>query len=55
MRQFSRIDRLPPYVFDIVGQLKLQARQRGIRIPPSALYTDPTTDQSPETINSFVS
>ena len=29
MRQFSRIDRLPPYVFDIVGQLKLQARRRG--------------------------
>ena len=29
MKEFSRIDRLPPYVFDIVGQLKLQARRRG--------------------------
>ena len=29
MREFSRITRLPPYVFDIVGQLKLQARRRG--------------------------
>ena len=29
MREFSRINRLPPYVFDIVGQLKLQARRRG--------------------------
>ena len=29
MKEFSRISRLPPYVFDIVGDLKLQARRRG--------------------------
>ena len=29
MKEFSRINRLPPYVFDIVGDLKLQARRRG--------------------------
>ena len=29
MKEFSRISRLPPYVFDIVGSLKLQARRRG--------------------------
>lgn len=29
MKEFSRISRLPPYVFDIVGALKLQARRRG--------------------------
>ena len=29
MREFSRINRLPPYVFGIVNELKLQARRRG--------------------------
>ena len=29
MKEFSRISRLPPYVFTIVGDLKLQARRRG--------------------------
>ncbi|HCZ48982.1 MAG TPA: alanine transaminase, partial [Gammaproteobacteria bacterium] len=26
---FPRIERLPPYVFNIVNELKAQARQRG--------------------------
>ncbi len=29
MKEFPRINRLPPYVFNIVGELKLQARRRG--------------------------
>lgn len=29
MSQFARIDRLPPYVFNTLTQLKLEARQRG--------------------------
>lgn len=29
MSEFPRIQRLPPYVFNIVGELKLQARRRG--------------------------
>lgn len=29
MREFSRIDRLPPYVFNITGELKMAARRRG--------------------------
>ena len=29
MKEFNRINRLPPYVFNIVGELKLQARRRG--------------------------
>ena len=29
MPEFSRIKRLPPYVFNIVGELKMQARARG--------------------------
>lgn len=29
MNEFPRIQRLPPYVFNIVGELKLQARRRG--------------------------
>ncbi|MFQ5717305.1 MAG: aminotransferase class I/II-fold pyridoxal phosphate-dependent enzyme, partial [Nitrospinales bacterium] len=29
MREFSRIDRLPPYVFNIVNELKLKARRQG--------------------------
>ena len=29
MTEFSRIKRLPPYVFNIVGELKMQARARG--------------------------
>lgn len=29
MREFARIKRLPPYVFGIVNELKLQARRRG--------------------------
>lgn len=28
-RRFARIDRLPPYVFNITGELKLAARRRG--------------------------
>lgn len=28
-KEFSRIDRLPPYVFNIVGELRQQARARG--------------------------
>src|ERR1700712_1348346 len=28
-RRFARIDRLPPYVFNITAELKLAARQRG--------------------------
>ena len=29
MRQFSRIERLPPYVLGIVNELKYDARRRG--------------------------
>ncbi|TAK83836.1 MAG: alanine transaminase [Betaproteobacteria bacterium] len=29
MREFSRIQRLPPYVFNITNELKMQARRRG--------------------------
>ncbi|MEE9542402.1 MAG: alanine transaminase [Thermodesulfobacteriota bacterium] len=29
MEDFHRIKRLPPYVFDIVGELKIEARRRG--------------------------
>jgi alanine-synthesizing transaminase len=29
MKTFSRIDRLPPYVFNITGELKMAARRRG--------------------------
>ncbi len=29
MREFSRINRLPPYVFNITGELKMEARRRG--------------------------
>lgn len=29
MRKFSRIERLPPYVFNITGKLKMAARRRG--------------------------
>ena len=29
MRTFSRIERLPPYVFNITGELKMAARRRG--------------------------
>ena len=29
MREFSRINRLPPYVFNITGELKMAARRRG--------------------------
>ncbi len=29
MREFGRIKRLPPYVFNIVNEMKLQARRRG--------------------------
>ena len=29
MREFSRIDRLPPYVFNIVNELKSKARRQG--------------------------
>ena len=28
-QQFQRIERLPPYVFNIIGELKQQARARG--------------------------
>jgi len=28
-REFSRIQRLPPYVFNITGELKMAARRRG--------------------------
>ena len=29
MRKFSRIERLPPYVFNITAELKMAARRRG--------------------------
>ncbi|KAF0120281.1 MAG: alanine-synthesizing transaminase, partial [bacterium] len=29
MEEFQRIKRLPPYVFKIVDELKLEARRRG--------------------------
>ena len=29
MREFSRIKRLPPYVFNITNELKMAARRRG--------------------------
>ena len=32
MRKFSRIERLPPYVFNITGELKMAARRRGENI-----------------------
>nr|MCU0950700.1 alanine transaminase [Burkholderiaceae bacterium] len=28
-REFARIKRLPPYVFNITGELKMAARRRG--------------------------
>ena len=28
-RRFTRIDRLPPYVFNITAELKMAARRRG--------------------------
>jgi len=28
-RSFARIDRLPPYVFNVTAELKLAARRRG--------------------------
>jgi len=28
-RRFARIDRLPPYIFNITAELKLAARRRG--------------------------
>ena len=28
-RRFARIDRLPPYVFNVTAELKLAARRRG--------------------------
>jgi alanine-synthesizing transaminase len=31
-RRFSRIDRLPPYVFNITAELKMAARRRGVDI-----------------------
>ena len=31
-QQFQRIERLPPYVFNIIGELKQQARARGENI-----------------------
>jgi len=32
MKEFARLDRLPPYVFSTVGELKMQARHKGIDI-----------------------
>jgi len=32
MKEFARLDRLPPYVFATVGELKMQARHKGIDI-----------------------
>src|ERR1700682_3990811 len=32
MREFSRIKRLPPYVFNITNELKMAARRRGADI-----------------------
>ena len=29
MEEFSRIQRLPPYVFNITGEMKISARRRG--------------------------
>ena len=29
VRSFARIDRLPPYVFNVTAELKLAARRRG--------------------------
>ena len=29
MEEFSRIQRLPPYVFNITGEMKMAARRRG--------------------------
>src|SRR5690606_24874428 len=29
MEEFSRIKRLPPYVFNVTGELKMSARRRG--------------------------
>ena len=29
MKEFPRIQRLPPYVFNITGELKMAARRRG--------------------------
>jgi alanine-synthesizing transaminase len=29
MEEFSRIKRLPPYVFNVTGELKMEARRRG--------------------------
>lgn len=32
MTQFARLDRLPPYVFDTVNKIKMEARQAGVDI-----------------------
>ena len=29
MREFARIQRLPPYVFNVTAELKMAARRRG--------------------------
>jgi len=37
-RRFARIERLPPYVFNITAELKLAARQRGSAVRTSSIY-----------------
>ena len=43
-KNFSSIDRLPPYVFEEIGQLKMAARRRGEDII-CLLYTSDAADE----------
>ena len=47
-RRFTRIDRLPPYVFNITAELKMAARRRGEDIirNPNMLIPDIPSDIS---------
>lgn len=51
MKTFTRIDRLPPYVFNITGELKMAARRRGEDIidmsmgNPDGATPDPIVDK----------
>ena len=41
-RRFTRIDRLPPYVFNITAELKMAARRRGEDIIDFSMGNFPT-------------
>ena len=43
MEEFARIKRLPPYVFNITGELKAAARKRGEDIIDLSAWAIPTS------------